>query len=291
MIIESKPFIPSRALELEYRRQLKDLFSPIFKEVADTILQAYRTDIAQDGVDDIEKTITELKDKVDRTVREKGVEEAKKMVMKTFKFCQATFNIIMARLLPKEKALMIPGSAISKGIEEIIKASIYENVTLIKSIEDKYFEQVTGSVIRSMQGGSIAGLKQDIYKQLKSEILYDTKKAKKRANLIALDQTRKTYMAITKQQLIEAGTTKVKWLHSGGGEPRPYHLRKWDGHTGKNNGHPNGLNGFIFDLNNPPIIEHAYHPKTSRGTYRGERRGLPGELINCRCQMVAVLDI
>lgn len=284
MLIRSKPFIPSKALELAYKRRLKALCKPMFKEVSETILRAYRADFATDGVDDIEKTVTELKGKYDRTFREKGKEEALKMVLKVLKFGQATFKLIMEKLLPKEHAFMITGSAISKELEEIIKASVFENVTLIKSIEDKYFEQVTGSVVRSMQsGGSI--------KQLKDEIMRYKDMTEKRAAFIALDQTRKTYMAITKQQLKEDGFTKVEWVHSGGGEPRPYHIQKWDGVSGKKDGRPNGLNGFIFDIDNPPVIEAAYEPKTARGTYRSERRGLPTELPNCKCTMCAVIEI
>ena len=205
------------------------------------------------------------------------------MVMKQVRFCKATFKRVMARLLPEEKANKVEKSVISKGLDAIIIASVYENVTLIKSLCDKFFEQITGSVVRSVQNGINI-------KQLTEEIFRYGEMTKKRARLIALDQTRKTYMAISRQNLKDAGFNKVMWRHSGGGEPRPYHIRKWDGVSGKEDGHPNGLNGFIFDLNNPPVIEHAYVTKTSKGTYRGERRGLPAELPNCKCVMVAILN-
>lgn len=282
-MIESEPFIPSKALELEYDRELKALITPMLKEVSEEVLKAYRTDFAQDGMDDIERLIEKLKEKFDRLYREKGAEAAKKMVMKQVRFCKATFKRVMARLLPEEKANKVEKSVISKGLDAIIIASVYENVTLIKSLCDKFFEQITGSVVRSVQNGINI-------KQLTEEIFRYGEMTKKRARLIALDQTRKTYMAISRQNLKDAGFNKVMWRHSGGGEPRPYHIRKWDGVSGKEDGHPNGLNGFIFDLNNPPVIEHAYVPKTSKGTYRGERRGLPAELPNCKCVMVAILN-
>lgn len=286
MIIESKPFMPSKALEDEYKRELRDLLKDMLKETSNEVVNMYKqSGFAMDAdFTDFEKRFNDLKEKFEKIFKEKGLEVAKRMVMRQFRYCRSTFNKIMERLLPKENAFTIQGSAIPKSQEEIIKASIYENVSLIKSIPAKYFEDVTGAVVRSMQdSGSI--------KQLKEQILRFNNITKKRANLIALDQTRKTYTAITKKNLQEVGLTKVKWLHSGGGEPREYHIRKWDGKSGLKDGRPNGLNGFIFDINNPPVIEHACEPKTARGTYRPEVRGLPTQLVNCKCVMRAIVEI
>ena len=55
-------------------------------------------------------------------------------------------------------------------------------------------------------------------------------------------------------------------------------MTKWDGHTGKRNGKPNGLNGYIFDLSKPPVID----KKTSE-------RGYPAQLVNCKCYLVPVV--
>jgi hypothetical protein len=62
--------------------------------------------------------------------------------------------------------------------------------------------------------------------------------------------------------------------------PRDYHKMRWDGHTGKFNGKPNGLNGYIFPIDKPPVIDR----KT------GER-GYPAQLINCHCFLTPVIEL
>ena len=62
------------------------------------------------------------------------------------------------------------------------------------------------------------------------------------------------------------GLNKYEWIHSGAGQqPREFHR--------------DVLNGQIFDLDDPPIIDED----------TGER-GIPSQLINCRCTMRPVLE-
>ena len=99
-----------------------------------------------------------------------------------------------------------------------------------------------------------------------------------RARLIAKNENGMATEALLISRCSESGLTMVKWCHSHLSEkPRDYHLRRWDGHSGKRNGKPNGLNGFIFDISKPPVID----KKT------GER-GFPAQLINCKCFLVPV---
>ena len=177
-----------------------------------------------------------------------------------------------------EEIPSLAGSVIPRDMEQVIKASIMENVSLIRSIESKYFEQITGAVARSMQaGGSI--------KQLKQEILHYNGMTRRRADIIANDQSRKAYMSINLRNMAKAGIQKVEWVHSGGGYTvREYHYRKWDGVSGKDDGHPNGLNGFIFDIDKPPVIQEA------KGKQQ-EIRGYPAQLPSCKCVMRAIVEI
>ena len=46
--------------------------------------------------------------------------------------------------------LSLKTGVVTEGTEEIAKASIAENVSLIKSIPSQYFNAITGSVMRSM---------------------------------------------------------------------------------------------------------------------------------------------
>ena len=99
------------------------------------------------------------------------------------------------------------------------------------------------------------------------------------AKLVASDQINKAFVNISAQRMKQAGITKYQWIHTNSGKThRPYHKRKWDGVSGKKNGHPNGLNGFIFDMAHQPIIDE----KT------GET-GLPGQLPYCHCKLAPII--
>lgn len=97
------------------------------------------------------------------------------------------------------------------------------------------------------------------------------------AGVIADDQINKASERLRVAKWRKNGVKMVRWVHCNLDEPRPYHKEKWNGASGIFDGFPNGLNGFVFPLDFPPIID----PKT------GER-GYPAQLINCRCHLEPV---
>ena len=99
------------------------------------------------------------------------------------------------------------------------------------------------------------------------------------AELIAHDQVNKAAERFCVEKWKRQGCKKVKWVHEGATEPRRYHLRKWNGVSGKRTGRPNGLNGYIFDIDKPPVI----NQKT-------KERGYPGQMINCHCRLVPIWE-
>jgi len=151
-----------------------------------------------------------------------------------------------------------PLAAINPAIREVLRASVTENVNLIRSIPDEYFLRLQGSVMRNIQrGDGTAGILRTV------EALGQV--TQRRAELIARDQTSKATAALNAARLKALNIRKFEWLHSGGGkEPRQLHQ---------------DMSGQVFDLDDPPVIDE----KT------GER-GLPGQLINCRCRMIPVVD-
>lgn len=284
-ILKSDVFNYSPALERQYRIELKGLVDKMLKDVAEKIVNAYRKNkdgftFATDGAfSNIDEELKDLEKKYREIFARQGEEVAKRMVLRQLKYNRSSFTKIMKKLLPNDEEIpTLAGSIIPRDMEQIIKASIMENVSLIKSIESKYFEQITGSVARSMQaGGSI--------KQLRQEILHYNGMTRRRANNIANDQTRKAYMSINLRNMSKAGIKKVEWVHSGGGYTvREYHYRKWDGVSGIEDGRPNGLNGFIFDIDKPPVIQ------LQKGK-QPEVRGYPAQLPNCKCVLAAVVEI
>lgn len=154
------------------------------------------------------------------------------------------------------------------------RQGIEENVNLIKTIPERYFDKIGAAVEKRTRGKMTRAA---LVKRIE-EIGGVTHR---RAEMIADDQTAKVTERMMLQRCRNAGVKKVMWMHSSiSMKPRDYHKTKWDGHTGKRNGRPNGLNGFIFSIDDPPVID----KKT------GER-GYPAELINCKCYLTPVLEM
>lgn len=167
-------------------------------------------------------------------------------------------RMLKASLKQLSGGLVIDTDISTGVVGDVVKASVAENVGLIKNIPQQYLTGVRGAVMRSITTGR--GLADLVPYLQKHEGI-----TLRRARIIANDQTRKAFNAINKGKMEAMGVNEYEWLHSGGGQtPRPYHL-----HT---------LAGKIFSFDNPPIID----PKT-------KERGIPGQLINCRCTMVPVI--
>lgn len=154
--------------------------------------------------------------------------------------------------------LSLKTKIVDPNLTEIYKASVNENVSLIKSIPQQYLQRVEGAVMRSITTGN--GLA-DLVPALEQ---YQGQ-THRRARNIALDQTRKAYNAINRGRMEAIGIKKFQWHHSGGGaHPREDHVE---------------MDGKIFSFDNLPVIDQ-----------RTGERGIPGQAPNCRCTMSPVFD-
>lgn len=146
------------------------------------------------------------------------------------------------------------------ALQEQITAATAENVGLIKSIAQQYHERISQLVLRSAATGGRGAA--EIFEGIRH---YDGL-TEKRAKLIAVDQTRKIQTVMNVERAKSVGMKRFEWLHSGGGsDPRKLHVR---------------YDGQVFDYDAPPVIDE-----------RTGERGFPGQLINCRCVMVPVLEL
>ena len=134
------------------------------------------------------------------------------------------------------------------AVNDIMRATIAEQVNLIKSIPSEYLTQVQGDVMRAVQVGRDAG---GLSKALQEQ--YGV--TRRRAAIIARDQNNKATASVTRARQAELGITQAIWLHSlGGKKPRPEHL---------------AFNGKKYDIAKGAFLEGVW-------TW-------PGYEINCRC--------
>lgn len=133
---------------------------------------------------------------------------------------------------------------------------ISDNVDLIKTIPQNSLDKMKEIVYEGYMKGSSTT---DIVKAIQRQYGVD----KRRAKLIARDQTAKLNADITKHQQTDAGVNHYKWSGVRDQRERASHLR---------------LEGHIFSWNNPPETD-------------GGRRCHPGQDYQCRCCAIPVFDL
>lgn len=140
----------------------------------------------------------------------------------------------------------------TRAMNDVMQATIGQQVGLIKSIPERYLGAVENMVMRSVQtGGNLKQLSDDLQNQLGVE--------KKRARFIARDQNMKATASMTRVRQVEAGIKEAYWVHSSAGkEPRPTHVAASKARV-------------KYD-----VTKGWYDPAEKRHIF-------PGELINCRC--------
>lgn len=142
----------------------------------------------------------------------------------------------------------------TRRTQNILTAMTQENVGLIKSIPSKYFEQIQGSVMRSMSSGRDLAT-------LKKEIVAIGESTDSRADLIARDQANKATSVINRARQKDLGITKAVWMHMRGGKhPRESHV---------------AADSEEFDLSKGMLIDGEWIQ--------------PGEEINCGCVAAPII--
>ncbi|MDR0676246.1 MAG: minor capsid protein [Elusimicrobiota bacterium] len=272
-IVKGKVLSQNAGIKAWYDKELQELIRSMTKDTQKRFLELYRTHKnSQKGYATAIRILNkELSEEWISKFNKTGKELAKKMVLKQTKYLKSSINQAMMPLLPKELEVEnrsylrfgLKGSMLDDPRRaEIIKASINENVSYIKSISEQYHIKMNSAIVRSFQVGGNE-------KDLINDIMQIGQVTKRKAQLIARDQSSKIYSALCLQEMKDLGIKKFEWVHSHGGEhPRPLH-RKLDGH--------------IFEIASPPIIQEQ------KGKQRQEK-GFPGQLINCNCVMRPVIE-
>lgn len=140
----------------------------------------------------------------------------------------------------------------SAAQRDVMKATVQQNVSLIKSIPARSLAQVEGSVMRMVQVGGDLG-------RLTEELQRHAGVTRRRAAFIARDQNAKATAALKRARQLELGIVEEEWRHSGAGKhPRPSHLK-----AGKDRVRYRVEDGWL----DPDVGERIW----------------PGSLVGCRC--------
>ena len=261
-ILRGRPLSYNAAVADRYNQQLYWLVAKMAKETQLAIVKLFKEPgtvkfFANDaGVSSQAKALMrELQNRFDDLFGFKAKRIAEEFSKQSTNSSAAQLQISLREL---SQGLILKTDIFTGELNEVLSANIAENVALIKSIPEQYLGGVQGAVMHSITTGrGLADLVPFLEKHKEITV--------KRARLIAHDQTRKAFSATNRVRLERLGVKKFEWLHSAGGQvPREQHVH---------------MSGNIYDFDDPPVID----DKT------GER-GYPGQLINCRCRMIPVID-
>ncbi|SPL70853.1 phage head morphogenesis protein [Acinetobacter stercoris] len=242
-------------IERRYYKAVMTMINELQAEINASLIKEYKRSarqekLAMDGVSDwVAHVIEYLSDQWEIKLNRLAPSIAQKLIEST----ATSYDTALKRHL--RDAGFTVQFQMTAFTEDMLKASVAENVRLIKSIASGHLDKVQMLVWQSISSGyDLAGLTQS----LKQE--YGV--TKRRAALIASDQANKAHAAFEKARRTELGIKKAIWLHSHAGkQPRPSHL---------------AANGKEFDV--------------SKGMYLDGKWVQPGEEINCRCGSKAIIE-
>lgn len=220
------PVKPNAGTEAWLRRQILNMLNQMHASVMYWTKAAWRKGdlpethkeaIAQDAASpasQLDKAMRKLAEQWGKNFDQMSEQIAKAFAKKTMSHNSAAF----------QEALRKAGFSVkfrpTKRVNDALEAQMMDNVNLIKSIPQKYLDDVHGHVMRSVsQGRSLKQLTQDLQES------YGI--SKRRAAFIARDQNNKATAIIHKTQQEDAGITRARWVHTSASKhPRPEHA-KW----------------------------------------------------------------
>jgi SPP1 gp7 family putative phage head morphogenesis protein len=138
------------------------------------------------------------------------------------------------------------------GIRDALKKAAEDNINLITSIPEQYFEKLGATLEKNWVAGSR-------WEDLAQWLEHVGDVTESRAKLIARDQTSKMNGAFNEARQTSLGIEQYEWQTAGDERVRPTHAE----HDGK-----------IYSWDNPPTDT-----------------GHPGEDINCRCVAIPIIDL
>jgi SPP1 gp7 family putative phage head morphogenesis protein len=252
-----RPIRPNAGIEAAYRAKMRKLISEMARSFEYWVRASYRANepiMAQDATpaSQLRIELNRLAKHWNKRFRDAAPELAAYFARQAYRRSDEQLRQILKRAGMSVQFKMTP------EMTDIMRATVAENVQLIRSIPEQYFTQVQGAVMRSVSAG------RDL-KTLSDELREHYGVSHRRAAFIARDQSNKMTANVQRARQTKLGITEGEWVHSHGGKkPRKTHLAN---------------DGKRFN------IATGWHDPDPRV----DRKIWPGELPNCRCVWTAVV--
>lgn len=238
---------PNLGVESAYQRKLDALIDAMNRSVSRAILATYRADPPEMAQDESSPVL--LRGVIARLSRDWGRRFDDFAASVGSKFAKdAIGSADRSFAAGLKKAGFTIDWKMTPAANDIMRATIAEQVNLIKSIPAEYLTQVQGITMRSVQVGRDMGA-------MARELEHQFGVTKRRAATIARSQSNIATASITRARQQELGIDTAIWLHSAGGRvPRASHV---------------AMSGKPY--------------KIAEGVILDGEKVWPGTAINCRC--------
>lgn len=245
------PAHPNAGLRVAYQRKLERMVDDLHASLLHWVVAAYRRNTPEvaDTMAMDASPARELQGTMRRLSRrwqsnfDKGAPELARWFAKN-----AAERSDAALAATLKRAGFSVSFKMTAAANDIIQATTFENVNLIKTIAQQHLANVEQIVMRNVaQGRDIKALADDLEQRFAI--------TRRRAVIIARDQNNKATAHMQRARQAEVGITEAIWLHSHGGKvPRPSHV---------------AFSGKRYDINKGAFIEGQWI--------------WPGTEINCGC--------
>jgi Uncharacterized protein, homolog of phage Mu protein gp30 len=165
---------------------------------------------------EVQKELDRIKRQYAKKTKELSKDLAKKIVLQIRKDAQNRLIAKVKDVKPEIKGIKL---TMSEPMKIKVSAAIKQNVSLIRTIPDRYFSRIENTIMSNVRNNEGTA---SLFKQL--VVAYGITQSQ--ATLIAVDQTRKIHAEIIRQECKELGFNTAIWRHSGiSREPRISHQR------------------------------------------------------------------
>lgn len=247
------PVHPNEGIRTAYQRKLESMIDDLHASLIWWLRSAYRANTPEMAADaspavELQATMRKLSRRWQRNFDRGAPELAAWFSQNAAARSDAAMQVALKR------AGFSVSFKLTAPANDVLQATTFENVGLIKSIAQQHLAAVEQMVMRNVAQG------RDL-KALTDELEDRFEITRRRAMIIARDQNNKATASIQRVRQKGMGVTEAVWMHSHGGkEPRPSHV---------------AFSGQRYDIEKGAMLD-------------GERCW-PGTAINCRCVSKAVL--
>ena len=213
-----RPLRPNEALRIAYQRKIDKLIQEMNESVEYWLKASYRAN----------KPIMAMDDILPANALKRAIAKMKKRWLARFDKASVQlaeyFSLAAQDRNDKALAKILKDGGFSvrfqqtQAMKDIVSATIQQNISLIKSIPQKYLTDVEGHVMRSIAAGRDLGT-------LSKALQKNYGVTRNRAAFIARSQNNLASASMGKARQLELGITQATWRHSAAGKvPRKTHV-------------------------------------------------------------------